>query len=61
MGRPQAGDTGVVAGVAGATGSIAGQSARLHGCRVIPRRSPSPATSLAQRFSGNFTLDNPAN
>ena len=35
IGRPQPGDTVVVSGAAGATGSIAGQIARLKGCRVV--------------------------
>ena len=35
IGKPQAGDTVVVSGAAGATGSIAGQIARLAGARVI--------------------------
>jgi NADPH-dependent curcumin reductase CurA len=35
VGRPQAGDTVVVSGAAGATGSIAGQIARIKGCRTI--------------------------
>jgi NADPH-dependent curcumin reductase CurA len=34
-GRPQPGDTLVVSGAAGATGSIVGQLGRLAGCRVI--------------------------
>jgi NADPH-dependent curcumin reductase CurA len=34
-GRPQAGDTLVVSGAAGATGSIVGQLGRLAGCRVV--------------------------
>lgn len=33
-GRPQAGETVLVTAAAGAVGSIAGQLARLHGCRV---------------------------
>jgi NADPH-dependent curcumin reductase CurA len=35
IGRPRAGNTVVVSGAAGATGSIAGQIAALKGCRVI--------------------------
>jgi NADPH-dependent curcumin reductase CurA len=35
VGRPAADETVVVSGAAGATGSIAGQIARLKGCRVI--------------------------
>jgi NADPH-dependent curcumin reductase CurA len=35
VGRPQSGQTVVVSGAAGATGSVAGQIARIKGCRVI--------------------------
>lgn len=35
IGRPEAGETVVVSGAAGATGSVAGQIARLKGCRTV--------------------------
>jgi NADPH-dependent curcumin reductase CurA len=35
IGRPKPGDTVVVSGAAGATGSVAAQIARIHGCRVV--------------------------
>ena len=35
LGQPQAGDTVVVSGAAGATGSVAGQIAKIQGARVI--------------------------
>jgi NADPH-dependent curcumin reductase CurA len=35
IGRPVAGDTVLVSGAAGATGSVVGQLARLSGCRVV--------------------------
>jgi len=35
LGKPQAGETVLVSGAAGATGSVAGQIARIRGCRVI--------------------------
>lgn len=35
LGQPQPGDTVLISAAAGAVGSIAGQIARIHGCRVI--------------------------
>jgi NADPH-dependent curcumin reductase CurA len=35
VGRPRPGDTVVVSGAAGATGSVAGQVAKIAGCRVV--------------------------
>jgi NADPH-dependent curcumin reductase CurA len=35
VGRPEAGQTVVVSGAAGAVGSVAGQIARIQGCRVV--------------------------
>ena len=35
VGRPAAGETVVVSGAAGATGSVVGQIARIKGCRVV--------------------------
>jgi len=35
LGKPKAGETVLVSGAAGATGSIAGQIARIKGCRVV--------------------------
>jgi hypothetical protein len=35
VGRPSEGDTVLISGAAGATGSVAGQIAKIHGCRVV--------------------------
>ena len=35
IGKPFPGETGVITGAAGATGSVVGQMAKIAGCRVI--------------------------
>jgi NADPH-dependent curcumin reductase len=54
VGRPQEGDTVVVSGAAGATGSVAGQLARLQGCRTVGIAGGPEKCSLV---TGEFGFD----
>ena len=51
LGQPKPGETVLVSGAAGATGSVAGQIARIKGCRVIGIAGGPEKCSLAQRGS----------
>ena len=49
VGRPVAGETVVVSGAAGATGSIVGQIAKIKGCRAIGIAGGAREMPLADR------------
>src|SRR6202046_942529 len=58
VGRIQAGDTVVVSGAAGAVGSVAGQIAKLKGCRVIGiAGGPEKCRTLTQDFGFDAAID----
>jgi NADPH-dependent curcumin reductase CurA len=58
IGRPRPGDTVVVTAAAGAVGSIAGQIARLAGCRTVGiAGGADKARSLRDRFGFDHALD----
>ena len=58
IGRPVAGDTVVISGAAGATGSVAGQLAKIAGCRVIGTAGgPDKARWLTEEFGFDAVID----
>lgn len=52
VGRPEAGQTVVVSGAAGAVGQLVGQIARLHGCRVVGIAGGAAKCALARDVFG---------
>ena len=58
VGRPRAGETVVVSGAAGATGSVVGQIARLSGCRVVGvAGGPEKCRVLTEELGFDAALD----
>ncbi len=58
VGRIQAGETVVVSGAAGAVGSIAGQIAKLKGCRVIGiAGGPAKCRAVVEEFGFDAAID----
>src|ERR1700733_8275936 len=58
IGRPEPGDTVVVSGAAGAVGSVAGQIAKMWGCKVIGiAGGPDKCRALVEEFGFDATID----
>ena len=58
VGAPKAGDTVVISGAAGAVGSIAGQIAKLKGCRVVGiAGGEEKCARLVEEFGFDGTID----
>jgi NADPH-dependent curcumin reductase CurA len=58
VGRPKEGDTVVVSGAAGAVGSVAGQIAKIKGCRVIGiAGGPEKCRVVTEEFGFDAALD----
>ena len=58
IGRPQPGETVVVSGAAGATGSVVGQIARIKGCRAIGiAGGPEKCRQLVSDFGFDAAID----
>jgi NADPH-dependent curcumin reductase CurA len=58
VGRPNAGDTVVVSGAAGATGSAVAQIAKIHGCRVVGiAGGPDKCRLLVDEFGVDVAID----
>jgi NADPH-dependent curcumin reductase CurA len=58
VGRIQAGDTVVISGAAGAVGSVAGQIAKIKGCRVIGiAGGPDKCRAVTEEFGFDAAID----
>ena len=58
VGQPRAGDTVVVSGAAGAVGSVAGQIAKIKGCRVIGiAGGPEKCRVVTEEFGFDAAID----
>jgi NADPH:quinone reductase len=58
VGRPRAGDTVVVSGAAGAVGQVAGQLAKLSGCRAVGiAGGPEKARDLTESYGYDVAID----
>ncbi|MGH3431917.1 MAG: NADP-dependent oxidoreductase [Thermocrispum sp.] len=58
VGRPEPGQTVVVSGAAGAVGSIAGQLAKIHGCRVVGvAGGPDKCRMVVEEFGFDACID----
>ena len=58
VGKPKEGDTVVVSGAAGAVGSVAGQIAKIKGCRVIGiAGGPEKCRALTEEFGFDAAID----
>ena len=58
IGKPKPGETVLVSGAAGATGSVAGQIAKIKGCRVIGiAGGPEKARFLTETLGADASID----
>lgn len=58
VGKPAAGDTVLISGAAGAVGSVAGQVAKLQGCRVVGTAGSDEKCELAREAFGYDSVIN---
>ena len=57
IGKPQPGETVVVSGAAGAVGSVAGQLAKAHGCRVVGIAGGADKCAWLKTLGFDVTID----